>query len=732
VKLEPAAQAFVDQLLGLELITPGALEQFLIQNAEHLPEMSSPQLLGSALQEAGLLTAYQLDRVLAGTIHGLVLGNYRVLERMGGGSICVVFLAEHFLMKRRVAVKVLPVDDDFPPQILERFYAEMRVLADMHHPNIVLAYDAGRLPPPRSHDPALHYLVMELVTGGDLEDYGNRHGRLPVAQACDYIRQAACGLQEAHDHHLIHRDIKPSNLLLTAQGQVKVVDFGLARQFTSNLTEPRALLGSIEFMAPEQALDATAVSAQADVYGLGATLFWLLTGELPYPTKRSIAEALRALQQERPRRLKALRPDVPPELDQLVDRMLERDPRQRPAMPVVVMNALHRFAAPVAPAWEVAEVATPEPTAEPSSDPTWRVLIVDPDPSRRAECRSSLGALGCVFGEEADAEKVAAVVGEGSYDLVLLGLDSPGTDGVEVCRRLREQPPRPHLKIIALSGARSSAMTEVLLAGADDHILQPFEPRHLAARVLHTLRLKEAQARADVMAHHLLLANRQLEHSLEARTEDVRRAQNALLFAMARMAASREGENVGHLRRLQRYTRCLADAAARDPAWSEILTPAFLEELERCVPLHDIGKIGLPDQLLAKPGPLNGDERALMETHPLIGAGILDAIAKEYGDSLAFLSMATVIVRYHHERWDGQGYPDGLAGEVIPPAARLVAIADVYDALRRKRLYKPPLEHPEAVRILLERSEGQFDPSLLEAFRSCHAQFERIYRDIRA
>ncbi len=734
VKLEPAVQAFADQLLDMELVAPLALDQFLLQNAEHLHEITTPQLLGSALQEAGLLTLYQLDRLLAGTTHGLVLGNYRVLDRMGGGSVCVVFLAEHYLMKRRVAVKVLPVDDDFQPQVLERFYAEMRVLADLHHPNIVLAYDAGRLPPPRPNDPALHYLVMELVSGGDLEQYGNAHGPLPIAQACDFIRQAACGLQEAHDHHLIHRDIKPSNLLLTAQGQVKVVDFGLARQFTSNLTEPRALLGSIEFMAPEQALDATAVSAQADIYGLGATLFWLLTGELPYPPKRSIAEALRALQQERPRRLRAVRSEVPAELEALVDRMLDRDPRQRPAMPVAVMNALHHLAAPAAPAWEIDDLgAGSVPAGEAPLDPTWRVLIVDHEPGRRAECRTSLQTLGCAFGEEADPEKAPAVVAEGNYDLLLLELDIPQGNGLQICQRLREQPPRPHLKVLALSAAAEpGAMTAALLAGADDYVVRPFDPRHFAARVLHTLRLRDAQARADRMARHLILANRQLEHSLQARSEDVRQAQNALLFAMARMAASREGENLGHLRRLQRYTCCLADAASRDPAWSEVLVPAFVEELERCVPLHDIGKIGLPDQLLAKPGPLSPEERALMETHPLIGAGILDSIAREYGDSLAFLSMATVIVRYHHERYDGKGYPDGLAGEAIPPAARLVAMADVYDALRRKRLHKPALEHAEAVRIILERSEGQFDPTLLEAFRSCDAQFERIYRDIRS
>src|SRR5262249_6794980 len=169
------------------------------------------------------------------------------------------------------------------------------------------------------------------------------HGRLDVPQACEWIRQAACGLQEAHDHHLVHRDLKPSNMLLTENGQVKLVDFGLARQFCSRLTDPRALLGTLEYMAPEQSHDPSAVDAPADIYGLGATLFGLLTGETPYPPMKSVSEALRNLQTSGPRRLRSLRPDAPEGLDALIDRMLSRDPRQRPALPITVMNALLPF-----------------------------------------------------------------------------------------------------------------------------------------------------------------------------------------------------------------------------------------------------------------------------------------------------------------------------------------------------------------------------------------------------
>jgi response regulator RpfG family c-di-GMP phosphodiesterase/tRNA A-37 threonylcarbamoyl transferase component Bud32 len=729
--LPTAGKSFLNELVRLQLLGKSAAGLFLREHAAHLADFTDEDALGTALVQAGLLTSYQLDRVIAGSTHGLMLGNYRVLERLGAGSMGVVFLAEHVLLKRRVAVKVLPVDDDLPRAILERFYAEMRVLADLHHPNIVMAYDAGRLPGPNPNMPVLHYLVMELVSGGDIEQYVVDQGPLPIAQACDWIRQAAAGLQEAHDHHLIHRDVKPSNLLLTDQGQVKLVDFGLARQFCSNLTDPRALLGSLEFMAPEQSFDPSRISTQADIYSLGATLFWVLTGQTPYPPERSVAKMLRALQTDRPRRLKDLLPDVPDELDALVAQMLERDPNRRPAMPIAVMNALSRFAAPSAPRWQ-SDFALVEEGCRPvrSLEERATVLIADSQPAQRHLIRQTLTDCDCLEAESGEAALALALAQP--IDLVLLDRNLGGVGGVEVCRRLRERPPRPHLKVLLLAEAAADPdLAEALAAGADDVVAKPIDARQLSSRVRYLLRIKEAQDRADRMLHNLVSTNRQLEQSLQSRDSDIRKAQDALLFAMAKMAESREGETAGHLRRMQRYCRTLGQRAAHEPGWQGIITERFLNDLERSVPLHDIGKIGLPDSLLAKPGTLDSAERALMQKHTTIGAGILDALAREYGESLGFLAVASTIVRYHHERWDGLGYPDGLAGEAIPPAARIVALADVYDALRRPRSYKPPLSHAEAVRTILEGSQGQFDPGLVRAFAAGQDEFGQIFHQIR-
>jgi putative two-component system response regulator len=251
----------------------------------------------------------------------------------------------------------------------------------------------------------------------------------------------------------------------------------------------------------------------------------------------------------------------------------------------------------------------------------------------------------------------------------------------------------------------------------------------MRAKVQHALRLKEAQDRAAELAERLGEVNRQLQESLRARGADVRQAHNALLFTMAKMAESRDGETPGHLRRLQCYCRVLARQAAAAPPWSGLVDERFLADLERCVPLHDIGKLGLPDDVLLKPAALNHAERLLVEQHPLIGDRILESLGREHGTSLEFLGTARAIVRHHHERWDGRGYPDRLAADAIPPAARVAAVADVYDALRRERLHKPALPHAEAARILFH-SAGQFDPTLLDALARCEAEWERIYRDI--
>jgi putative two-component system response regulator len=734
--LPKAGQVFLDSLVRLSLLDPRTVPAFLNQYRDRLAQFQDPGLLGEALVQVGVLTPYQLSRILAGTTHGLILGAYKVLDRLGGGSVGVVFLAEHILLRRRVAIKVVPVDDGFPPSILERFYAEMRVLAGLHHPNIVHAYDAGRLAPSSPTLPTLHFLVMELLTGGDLENYVVGHGTVPVARACEWGRQAAAGLQEAHDHHLVHRDLKPSNLLLTTRDEVKLVDFGLARQFYGNRTDPRALLGSIEFMAPEQSQDPTAVNARADIFGLGATLFWILTGQTPYPPESSVAKALQALQTQAPRQLRDFLPDAPPELDRLLAKMMARDPAVRPATPLAVMPILAKFAAAARPGEFGPPAAAPHTATQTPAGAetinrgvaTRRVLLAGGARGLRQTMRETLESIGCTCGEVTSPADVVKELGEKAYDLALLDLSLQNPGAYEICRKLREQPPRAHMVLIVHGRSNSThEFAEAILQGADDYLPHPLDLTRLAAKTQHALRLKDAQDWSEQFARQVLAVNRQLQQTLTARVADVRRTQDALLFALSKAAESRDGETAGHLRRLQQYAVCLAEALHAVPAWRPAVDATFVEQLGRCAPLHDVGKLGLPDSLLSKPGPLTPDERRVMETHTTLGSDILDAVRREYGESLDFLATARAIVRHHHERYDGTGYPDRLAGDAIPAAARIVAVADVYDALRRERPYRAALPHDRAAHVILHESAGAFDPLVLQVFAACQDRFQRIF-----
>jgi HD-GYP domain-containing protein (c-di-GMP phosphodiesterase class II) len=181
---------------------------------------------------------------------------------------------------------------------------------------------------------------------------------------------------------------------------------------------------------------------------------------------------------------------------------------------------------------------------------------------------------------------------------------------------------------------------------------------------------------------------------------------------------------------MQRYCRTLAEAAAALPAFADRIDCAFVDLLECAGPLHDIGRVGLPDHILLKPGPLTPDERQVMETHTVLGAEVLAEVGPATGAGQAFLAMVADVTRHHHERHDGTGYPDGLAGDAIPLAARFVAVADAYDALRSRRPHRPALPHDAAVRILTQDSPGQFDPAVVEVFHQVAGRFEAIFKEV--
>lgn len=360
-----------------------------------------------------------------------------------------------------------------------------------------------------------------------------------------------------------------------------------------------------------------------------------------------------------------------------------------------------------------------------------RLLIVDDEPTYRSICLKMLESVSTNCDEACDGEAALQAFTTERYDLVLLDIDMPKLNGTELLRLLREHPPSPHLKVIMLSGrASGDEMAQLMRAGADDFLSKPFSGIQLRERVKAALRLKDAQEREDLSNRRMRAINRELELTLTARNSDLANARNALVLSLAQLVAIRDSETGGHLLRLQHYCQCLAKEASKLPSFFEVIDSEFISLLVCCAPLHDIGKVGIPDRILQKPGKLTADERTIMETHTVIAAEVLQKVARQHSGAIGFLHMAIDVARHHHERFDGSGYPDGLMRDQIPLAARVVAVADVYDALRSPRSYKPGFSHTEALEIMLNEP-GHFDPALLEVFREhCAGKFEQLYSEL--
>ena len=372
------------------------------------------------------------------------------------------------------------------------------------------------------------------------------------------------------------------------------------------------------------------------------------------------------------------------------------------------------------------------PPRPPAADPSpQRVLIVDDNPAIRRLCRMVLSADGLVCEEVGSGTAAIAAAASRNYDLVLLDCELPGCSGEEVLRSLRHNPPAPNLKVIMFSGNSSGDdLSRNMLAGADDFLTKPFSNVQLRARVKAALRLKAAQDRSDRLNRSLLALTAELEGAVAVREGELTHARGGLVLALAKLVEHRSKETGGHLMRLQRYARVLAEAAADLPAFAPLIDPVFVRNLEDAAPLHDIGKAALPDGILNKPAGLTAEERARMETHTTIGAATLQAVADEHPFSVGFLQTAVDIARSHHERWDGTGYPDRLSAEAIPLSARLLAVCDVYDALRAKRVYKDGKTHAEAVKMIVEGSPGHFDPALVTAFVNCADELDRVFEEV--
>jgi len=288
-------------------------------------QLDDAEFIGAKLVQAELLTRWQRDKLLDGRHKGFFLGKYKLLGHLGHGGMSTVYLAEHVLMQRRVAIKVLPQSRVQDSSYLARFHLEARAAAALDHPNIVRAFDLD-------NEDNIHYLVMEYVDGRDLQLIVKQDGPLDYITAAEYIAQAAAGLQHAHDAGLVHRDIKPANLLVDRRGTVKVLDLGLAKfssdQLSLTMIHDENVLGTADYLAPEQAVNSHTVDTRADIYGLGGTLYFALTGHPPFPVG-SLSERLMAHQTQAPASILIDRADAPEALVDICTRMMSKSPDAR-------------------------------------------------------------------------------------------------------------------------------------------------------------------------------------------------------------------------------------------------------------------------------------------------------------------------------------------------------------------------------------------------------------------
>jgi putative two-component system response regulator len=304
-------------------------------------------------------------------------------------------------------------------------------------------------------------------------------------------------------------------------------------------------------------------------------------------------------------------------------------------------------------------------------------------------------------------------------DLVLLDVRMPEMSGVAVCQWFKQDERTQSIPVIFISGlAGTEDKVEAFRVGAVDYISKPFQDQEVLARVKTHLQLRRLQV--ELVSHNL-----ELEQRISEQVRAVTAAQLATIFALAKLTEARDDETGQHVVRVQTFSKVLAEQMRETRLHVAQLTPAFVEHLYQTASLHDIGKVGIPDAILLKPDKLTTAEFSEMQKHCAFGANTLAELLKRYPDN-QFLRMGVDVARSHHERWDGGGYPDGLAGTAIPLAARIVAVADFYDALTSKRCYRPGFSHGDTCRMIQEGTGTHFDPDVVTAFETQEGQFQHI------
>ncbi len=365
------------------------------------------------------------------------------------------------------------------------------------------------------------------------------------------------------------------------------------------------------------------------------------------------------------------------------------------------------------------------------------ILIVDDQPENLLILESFLGEEYRVYVAQSGREALDFLDQDGHADLILLDVVMPQLDGFEVCRRIKANPRLHDIPILFVTKLDSPADEAMGLSlGAEDFIHKPFSPPVVLARVRNQLklgRLTRLLKQRNVDLERLVLKRTQkiLDQSeqLMRQKQDMIAAQSATITAFCSLAEARDNETGNHIRRTQNYVLALAEQLRDHPRFRPHLDDETIQLLYKSAPLHDIGKVGVPDAILCKPGKLTPEEWTVMQRHAEYGRDAIAQAEGELGEQQGcFLRYAREIAYGHHEKWDGRGYPQGTAGDAIPISARLMAVADVYDALISKRVYKPAYTHERAMAIIQEGRGRHFDPDVADASRVIEATFAEIAR----
>ncbi len=595
---------------------------------------------------------------------GAQLGPYQIVDRIGRGGMALVFRAYHAGLDRHVAVKVLPDFYAEDESYRLRFQQEARSVARLKHPNILEVFDFG-------YEQDVAYLVLELVEGGTLAD---RLGTpMPLDEVVRILKQVAAALDYAHQQGIVHRDIKPSNVLMHKDGTVVLADFGLAKMAGSlrRLTSSGTVMGTPEYMSPEQAAD-EAVGPASDRYALACVAYEMLTGRVPFEADTPAATLLFHVTKPMPA-TRELRGELSAHVEDVLRRGLAKRPDDRYPSAASFIAALTPAAWPGKGQERYAVLPATRRIAKAERTPV--VLVVDDSSANRDLIEACLAGVDCEVRTAEDGLVALRSIQSSAPDLVLLDVQMPNLDGYGVCERIKSNPLTRLIPVVMITALdHTQDRVRALEAGADDYMSKPVDRIELVARVKSALRLKRVYDSLD--------------------------SAEQVIFALASAVEAKDPFTQAHTQRVAESARQIGSVIG--------LSGQQIEALYRGGIIHDIGKIGVPDAILLKPGPLDQEELTTMHLHPVIGANIVGPL-RSGADLLP-------IIRHHHERYDGNGYPDRLAGAEIPLLARIVAVCDAYDALVNDRPYRRRRTHEDAMTIMRGGAGTQWDPAVVEAF----------------